>query len=83
MLNKTLSRDDKVSSKSHVASSASEIERVSANIELPIDKRATNEGRLTGRPSTLKENQLSKSMAETSINRFKDEKGSELSEAAA
>ena len=73
LLNKTLSRDDKVSSKSHVASSASEIEQVNAQIELPMDKRLTNEGRLTGRPSTLKDNQLSKSMAETSINRFKED----------
>ena len=72
LFNKTLSRDEKVSSASHVVSMQSgDLDNVQANVELP-DRVKSNEGRLTGRPGSLKENQLSKSVAETSINRFKD-----------
>lgn len=73
MFNKTLSRDEKVSSASHVVSMQSnDLDNASANIDLPMDRQKQNEGRLTGRPNSFKENQLSKSLAETSINRFKD-----------
>ena len=52
--------------------STSEIDKVTANIDLPGENRAKNEGRLTGRTQSCKENKLSKSLAETSINRFKE-----------
>jgi len=52
-------------------SSHGEIDNV--KIDLPTSNRiGPADGRLTGRANSQKEQQLSKSMAETSINRFKD-----------
>jgi hypothetical protein len=52
-------------------SSHGEIENI--KIDLPSSNvNGPTEGRLTGRANSQKEQQLSKSMAETSINRFKD-----------
>ena len=48
MLNKTLNRDDKANSMSQVVSTY-EINQVDTNVDLPMDKRQGNEGRLTGR----------------------------------
>ena len=55
-LDQTLSRYDKRSSTSQVATSPcnNEIDKVDANIELP-DRINNNEGRLTGRVNSLKE----------------------------
>ena len=67
-LDQTLSRYDKRSSISQVAPSpTNEIDKVNANIELPDDRKSKNEGRLTGRVNSLKEHQVSKSMADASM----------------
>ena len=57
--------------------STNEIDQINANVDLPNEKNSKENqvGRLTGRASSWKEQQLSKSMAETSINRFKDREG--------
>ena len=55
-----------------IASSQSEIDRIDASVDLPLSNRNKNEGRLTGRANSLKQQHLSKSMAETSIKQMRD-----------
>ena len=68
MNTKALSLEDKASS--IAISSQGEIDNVDTNIDLPLKKDVV--GRLTGRTNSLRDQKLSKSLAETSINRFKD-----------
>ena len=70
VLDQSLGREVKPSSASQVVNTQNDIDQVEANVELPGSKRNNNEGRLTGRTGSLKEQQLSKSLAETSINQM-------------
>ena len=72
-LNKMLSQSDKQMSASQVASSVNDIDQINANVDLPggASSKDKEVGRLTGRASSWKEQELSKSLTETDKNRFK------------
>lgn len=69
-LSKTASRDD-VQASSALIGSSSDIEAIAATVDLPMTA-GDKAGRLTGRATSWKEQQLSKSLADTCIDNFKE-----------